>query len=124
MNTQKLPAHLRSGQIAEQTALTFLTSKGLELLEQNYRTKTGEIDIIMRDDDTLVFVEVRYRKSDRFGSGAESVTSAKRKRIINTASQFIAKRKYTAWRCRFDVISASGHLDNGMKLDWIKNAFD
>jgi putative endonuclease len=117
-------AHLRTGQIAEQNALVFLKSRGLELLELNYAFKTGEIDIIMRDQDTLVFVEVRYRRSDRYGSGAESITIAKRRRIINTAKHFLVKKKYTDHRCRFDVISASGPTDEGMKLDWIKNAFD
>jgi putative endonuclease len=116
-------AHLQTGQIAEQNALTFLQSRGLKLLEQNYRFKTGEIDIIMRDQDTLVFVEVRYRKSDRYGSGAESITIAKRRRIINTAKHFLMKKKYSEKPCRFDVISASGPTDDGMKLDWIKNAF-
>ncbi len=117
-------AHLQTGQIAEQNALNFLQSRGLRLLQQNYRFKTGEIDIIMRDQDTLVFVEVRYRKSDRYGSGAESITIAKRRRIINTAKHFLMKKKYTEQPCRFDVISASGPTDDGMKLDWIKNAFD
>ncbi|MDK1023312.1 MAG: YraN family protein [Gammaproteobacteria bacterium] len=124
MGSEDTPAHLHVGQVAEQTALAFLKSKGLELLEQNYRYKTGEIDIIMRDRDTLVFVEVRYRKSNRYGSGAETVTFSKRKRIIKTANHFLVKKKYTDKRCRFDVISASGQTDVGMKLDWIKNAFD
>jgi len=117
-------AHLQTGQIAEQTALAFLQSRGLELVEQNYSFKTGEIDIIMRDQDTLVFVEVRYRKSNRYGSGAESITIAKRRRIINTAKHYLMKKKYTDQRCRFDVISASGQTNNGMKLDWIKSAFE
>jgi putative endonuclease len=117
-------AHLQTGQIAEQNALGFLQSRGLELVEQNYRSKTGEIDIIMRDQDTLVFVEVRYRKTDRYGSGAESVTAAKRRRIINTAKHFLMKKKYSDRPCRFDVISASGPANACMKLDWIKNAFE
>lgn len=124
MATGDTPAHLLAGQVAEQTALAFLTSRGLKLLAQNYRTKTGEIDIIMLDSDTLVFVEVRYRKSNRYGSGAESVTLAKRRRIINTARHFLMKKKYGDMRCRFDVISASGQPDDGMKLDWVQNAFD
>lgn len=124
MGSEDTPAHLLIGQIAEQTALAFLKSKGLELLVQNYRFKTGEIDIIMRDQDTLVFVEVRYRKSNRHGSGAESVTFSKRKRIINTAKHYLLTKKYTDKLCRFDVISASGQTHDGMKLDWIKNAFD
>jgi len=124
MATGDAPAHLIAGQIAEKTALAFLKSKGLELLTQNYRSKTGEIDIIMRDQDTLVFVEVRYRKSNRYGSGAESITMAKRRRIINTAKHFLMRRKYSDQRCRFDVISACGSTNDGMKLDWIRNAFD
>jgi putative endonuclease len=124
MSTGNTPAHLLTGQVAEQTALAFLRSRGLKLLAQNYRSKTGEIDIIMRDRDILVFIEVRYRKNTRYGSGAESITISKRRRIKNTAKYFLMKENYADERCRFDVISASGPTDEGMKLDWIQNAFD
>ena len=124
MSTKTTAPHLQKGQLAEQSALAFLESKGLKLIERNYSYKTGEIDLIMLDNIVLVFVEVRYRNSDRFGTGADSITRAKRQRIINTAKHFLQRRKSLDELCRFDVISASRDSANGMKLNWIKHAFD
>lgn len=118
------PAHLRAGQLAEENAEKLLESNGLKLLARNFRAKTGEIDLIMRDEHTIVFVEVRYRQSNQYGSGAESITFHKRQRIINTASIYLAYEKLGEEKCRFDVISASGPTNDGMMLDWIKNAFE
>ncbi len=106
------------GQKAEADAWQFLASKGYELVEKNYRFRGGEIDLIVRDDSTLIFVEVRFRQNSLHGSGAETVTSAKRKRIIRTAAYFLQSNPDESNRdYRFDVISMSP------SIDWIENAF-
>lgn len=107
-----------TGHQAEETALEHLSEQGLELLERNFRCKMGEIDLIMRHDDTLIFVEVRYRNDTTRGTGAESITRAKIRRIIKTAEYFLLVHpEYHDIDCRFDVVS----LDDS--IDWIQNAF-
>lgn len=122
---------LGTGKQAETVALNHLRQNGLKLIERNYRCRLGEIDLIMNEGDVLVFIEVRYRKSDRFGSGAESVDYQKRRRLILTARHFLAShRSYGNHGCRFDVISAApsanqtGHPENsGMRIEWFRDAF-
>jgi putative endonuclease len=116
--------HLATGIKAEQTALAYLESQGLRLIEKNFRSPYGEIDLILRDGEVLVFVEVRYRETDRFGNGAESITLAKRNRIIRTAKHFMAKRKLEDSLCRIDVVAASDAGNSGMQINWIKDAFE
>ena len=82
-----------------------------------------EIDLIMQDDNVLVFIEVRYRKSDYFGSGAETVDSRKQKKLILSAKHYLSKQSKHDQACRFDVISLSGSLQTG-RIEWIPNAFD
>lgn len=106
------------GQSAEADAWQFLASKGYELVEKNFSCRSGEIDLIIRDDKTLIFVEVRFRQNSLYGSGAETVTSAKRRRIIRTAGYFLQAKPDDGDRdFRFDVISMSP------TIDWIQNAF-
>ena len=108
-----------SGAQAEALACAHLERAGLRLVTRNYRCPPGEIDLIMRDGDTLVFVEVRYRKTDRFGSAAESVTAVKRGRLEAAASHYLAAT--TARNpCRFDVVTLSGRPP---RLDWLRDAF-
>ncbi len=111
-------AHLLRGESAEQQAHSFLIKQGLRPVSRNFRCKQGELDLIMTDKQTLVIVEVRFRKTDRYGSAAESVTPAKQSRII-AATQFYLSTQKTDWPIRFDVIAMSG---NG-SINWIKNAF-
>ncbi len=111
-------AHLLRGENAEQQAHDFLVKQGLKPVSRNFRCKQGELDLIMTDKQTLVIVEVRFRKSDRFGSAAESVTPAKQSRII-AATQFYLSTQKTDWPIRFDVIAMSGKDS----INWIKNAF-
>ena len=108
----------------EQVAESFLNKRGLKTLERNYQARCGEIDLIMRDGNTLVFTEVRYRKYDRHGSGADSVTRTKQQRIIRAAQRFLQYHPNDSYRpCRFDVISIG--TENGRTLlNWIRNAFD
>jgi len=106
------------GQQAEADAWRFLAAKGYELVEQNFSFRGGEIDLIVRNKSTLVFVEVRFRQNASHGSGAETVTSAKRRRIIRTAQFYLQKNPDRSNRdFRFDVISMSPDID------WVENAF-
>ncbi len=102
----------------ERVAAFYLLLKGYRILGFNYRTRFGEIDIICRDGETIVFVEVKYRKSERFGSAEEFVTEKKIERIIKTARQFISEKRLEG-TFRFDVVAI-----NGFKIKHIKNAFE
>jgi putative endonuclease len=108
------------GSDAEQLAASYLQRRQLILIEQNYRCRFGEIDLIMRENATLVFVEVRMRSSDVFGGASASITAAKQKKLLRTARHYIAGAKAEP-ACRFDVVLLSG--TNGRDVEWIKNAF-
>lgn len=109
------------GNKAEDQACAYLLSKGLKLIVRNFSTKAGEVDLIMQDDDTFVFVEVRYRKNNDFGGAAMSVTPAKQKRIIKAALVYQQKNAPQA-AMRFDVVAIDGVGEN-KKINWIANAF-
>ncbi len=112
------------GRQLEEVARTYLESKGLTLVSQNYSCKLGEIDLVMHDGETLVFVEVRGRSNPRFGSPAETVTGAKQARLIRTAQVFLlAHPKFTEWPCRFDVL-ALATAGREPRARWIQDAFD
>jgi putative endonuclease len=102
----------------EEFALRYLQRRGLRLVTRNYRCRQGEIDLVMRDGDCLAFVEVRYRKSQGFGSPAESVTRTKQQRIILAARHYLQHHP-TALDCRFDVLALTG----AEQIEWLKNAF-
>jgi len=102
--------------------MEYLEGKGLTLLARNYHCRRGEIDIIMQDGNFLVFIEVRYRKNDHFGSAAESVTRQKQQRLLTTADYYLQNEKQNADNaCRFDVITLSGQ--QYPQIEWIKDAF-
>lgn len=107
------------GQSAELRAETYLKTHGLKLLTRNWRCRFGEIDLIMQDASTLVFIEVRLRSRSDFGGAAASVTPAKQKKLLAAARQYLASLK-TLPLCRFDVVALSGEAPP----EWIKNAFD
>ncbi|HXZ97174.1 MAG TPA: YraN family protein [Burkholderiales bacterium] len=108
------------GLAAERVAATFLQSHGLELLEANYRCRFGEIDLVLRDGDTLVFAEVRLRTSANFGGAAASITAKKREKLVKAARHYLASSRDTP-RCRFDAVLLSGMRERD--IQWIKNAF-
>lgn len=113
----------QSGAKWEKTAETFLLDHGLRLLERNFSSRFGEIDLVMQDDETIVFVEVKYRKLNRHGSAAEAVTFHKQKRISRTAGWYLARNPHRANQyCRFDVISID-RSDTHQRINWIENAF-
>ena len=113
------PAHLQKGDNAEQQALSFLQEKGLKLVCSNFRCKTGELDLVMKDGAVLVIVEVRFRKSEQFGGALASITRQKQTRIVATTQHYVIINKLSNCAISFDVVAISG--DN--RLDWIKNAF-
>jgi putative endonuclease len=113
----------KTGQQAEDSACQYLKTQGLSLVERNYRCPRGEIDLIMKDSSTTVFIEVRFRRNIQFGSGAESVDQRKQKKLLATAAHYLQKNpKAARGTCRFDVISLTAN--NGeQQLDWIPDAF-
>jgi putative endonuclease len=112
------------GRTWERLAESFLNDKGLRTIQRNFNSRVGELDLVLRDGSTLVFAEVRYRASDRHGTGAESVSLSKQKRIIRAAQKFLQlKPQHPSTRCRFDVVSI-GRKDGRTLIDWIPNAFE
>lgn len=111
------------GDAAEQLACEYLQSQGLRLLRSKYRQKQGEIDLIMQDQEDIVFVEVRKRQGIDFGNALESITPAKINKLIWTARCYLQETKWLYTKTsRFDVVLL--HPVAGMlKLEWIKNAF-
>jgi len=118
--SKKLTSRKKSGNDAEQQACKYLQSHGLKLLEKNFTIKAGEVDLIMREGETLVFIEVRYRKNAYFGGAAASVTLKKQQRIIKASLAYQQKHKPQS-SMRFDVVAIEG--DN-RELNWIRSAFD
>lgn len=115
---------ITTGAHFEQRALDFLERAGLKLVERNWRTRFGEIDLVMRDANELVFVEVRYRRNPRFGGGAASVGPAKREKLTRAAQGFLqAHPRLASLPCRFDVIAFDGDADAATS-EWQRAAFD
>lgn len=118
-----MTARQRAGAAAEDHALEYLRRRGLELVERNFRCAFGEIDLIMRDHDELVFVEVRYRRSQAYGGAAASVTASKRARLARAALYFLGGRRGRGDEpMRFDVMALRGDLQQP-RIDWLKAAF-
>ncbi len=125
-----------SGKNAERQAKQYLQSKGLTFIEANFSCRKGEIDLIMRDGEYLVFIEVKYRSNNRYGSPCEMVTLQKQQRIIQAAKHYLHKHHLTeTTMSRFDVVginpqedqvTTSGTLLNRKKstsIQWLKDAF-
>jgi len=111
------------GAAIEAAARDYLLARGLRPLAANARFKAGELDLVMREGDTVVFVEVRYRAHTGFGGGAASVDGRKRRRLVRAALLFLAHHRALADApCRFDVVEASGDPDVPA-LTWLRDAF-
>ncbi len=106
------------GRIGEKIAVKYLENNGFQIIEKNYKSSFGEIDIIAKDGKYIVFIEVKLRNSVRYGFPRESVNKAKQKNIIKTAVDFISKKCLTNIDFRFDVIEV---LEN--RVEHIENAF-
>ena len=109
-----------AGLEAEKLAATFLQSQGLKLVTQNYHCRFGEIDLIMQDASTLVFIEVRLRSNAKFGSAGASITPQKQQKLIATAQHYLQQHGERA--CRFDAIL----MDKAdlQQIEWVRNAFE
>ena len=117
------PSH--TGQAAENQALEYLQGHGLKLIARNWRCKGGELDLVMLDADTVVFVEVRYRLHAAFGGALASIDGRKQKRLVHAASLFLLKEpQWGNHPCRFDVVALQGSHHAGKPLQWLKNAFE
>lgn len=106
------------GYEAEENALSFLTGKGLVLVDRNFRCRFGEIDLIMREGETLVFVEVRKRKNRVFGGALASVSAEKQKKLARTANVYLLGCRHVPL-CRFDVVAFDGD-----GCQWLKNVIE
>ena len=108
----------------EDVALDHLTRAGLTLVARNYSCRYGEIDLVMRDRDIVVFVEVRYRRGAGFGGGIDSVDAAKRAKLVRAAEVFLIDHPRLAGAaCRFDVLAIGG-AEDAPSMDWRRNAFE
>lgn len=122
-STESRRATYARGRRAELAAIDYLQQQDLELLHHNYRAPCGEIDIVMRDKQTLVFIEVRYRARETFCHAVETVGSIKQQRIRATAQHYLQQhRDYRNLDCRFDVILLRGP-EQSPACDWLVNAF-
>ena len=102
----------------EERAAEYLIAQNYQILERNYRIRSGEIDIIARDGTVLVFIEVKYRKNDESGNPLEAVDIRKQRKIIKVERYYLYQKKYGDVPCRFDVIGICGsHIEH------IKDAF-
>lgn len=112
-----------SGNKGEKIAINYLTSLGYKIIKQNFHFgKVGEIDIICKDVDTLVFVEVKFRKSDSYGSAIEGVTKSKINSLKKVAEGYLYVNKLSNVECRFDFVGID--LKNGKEeITYLKNAF-
>ncbi|MGI4716853.1 MAG: YraN family protein [Janthinobacterium lividum] len=114
----RLSLRQAQGRQWEQAALLYLRRRGLRQVEENFRCKGGEIDLIMQDGDTLVFVEVRQRADMAHGGAAASITPAKIRRLVRAAQVYLLRFPVTP-PCRFDVVAIDGE-----QVAWLKNAIE
>lgn len=107
----------------EEAAAAWARAKGWRILHRNYRCRLGEIDLVARDGDTVVFVEVKARASLRFGLPAEAVDARKRARLVRVARHFLAVHGLEDAPCRFDVAEVLAGAGGAEALAWIRDAF-
>jgi putative endonuclease len=112
------------GEFWENAALAYLRKAGLKPIARNFHCRCGEIDLILRDGDTLVFAEVRYRQDDAQGGGAVSVGAAKQRKLVRAAQFFLqAHAQFSDLPCRFDVLGCAG-TPQAPLFEWMRNAFE
>jgi len=109
-----------AGLEAEKLAATFLINHGLKLVTQNYHCRYGEIDLIMKDANNLVFVDVRLRSNSAFGSAGASITPQKQQKLIATAQHYLQQHGDTACRS-YAILFSNNQLQN---IEWVRNAFE
>lgn len=116
------PTRKALGDQAEGVAARYLTSQGVQVLAKNVYNRGGEIDLIGRDQDTLVFFEVRYRGSGSLAGAAESITSGKQKRLLNAVKFYLHRHRLWEADCRIDVVAIAPGESKKYRIQWIKNA--
>lgn len=116
-------ARPRRGERWERHAEALLLAQGMRTITRNHTCRGGEIDLVMQADDTLVFVEVRYRRGARFGSALESIDGRKQQRLVRAAEDFLMLHpQFANLACRFDVMAMYGDAERPV-CDWIAGAF-
>jgi len=114
----------RKGNAAEQLACEFLQQQGLKLITRNYRCRFGEIDLILRHQQTIVFVEVRYRKANSLVNGAQSINAAKQIKLLRSASCYLQQQHLAdTTPARIDVVAVT-EQNQQYQFDWIQNAIE
>jgi putative endonuclease len=112
------------GNTAERYAQRYLEERGLSLIDSRFLTKGGEIDLIMLDNRTLVFIEVRYRKNDDYGNAEETVTTRKKNKIVFAAKCFLSRNPaWYKYDIRFDVVGIT-RKSGKIETNWIEHAFE
>ncbi len=120
---EKKDAHLKAGKLGEKLAVDYLKNKGYRIVETNYRCGLGEIDIVATEKKTLVFVEVKARKADRFGSPQAAVTAIKQRKLSLLAQWYLQEKKLGTCPARFDVVAIRLNSDKPA-IELIRNAFE
>jgi len=116
--------HLQRGAWAERLAASYLEQQGCEIIERNFRSRYGELDLVALQKTELVIVEVRYRRSIHYGRPEETVNESKQRKVVIATEYFLKRHaKYTEWPIRFDVLAISGEQAKP-EIMWINNAFD
>ncbi len=112
------------GRQGEELAAAYLTAGGYTIIGRNFTSRYGEIDLICRDGDTLVFVEVKMRRSSRFGTAAEAISRPKQRRLVNAAQDYLQKTGDSRSPVRFDVVTIEGGRGDSPAISLIKNAIE
>jgi len=119
-----MPGSSSRGAQFEDYARDYLAEQGLSLLQQNFHCRFGEIDLIMRDQETICFIEVKFRKSLRFGGAASTISISKQRKIVKTALFYISRDRHLANQAlRFDAFLIQQQADTSNQVNWIKGAF-
>ncbi len=113
-----------TGRRGEEIAADHLRERGYRIVASNYTTRRGEIDLVAEKSGEIVFVEVRFRRSEAHGTPAESVDYRKRRKLIRTALDYLSKHRLGDHPCRFDLIALTAGTDGSTDLLHIENAFD
>jgi len=114
----------QTGKLTEKLAADYLVLQNLTLIEQNFHSKYGEIDIIMKEAETYLFIEVKYRKNNNYGGGLMAVSYKKQEKIRLCAKFYLQQKQLNEYNtpCRFDIVILEGDIQKP-KINWLKNAF-
>ncbi len=118
--TQK---RLHFGREGESAAIAFLKKKGYRILEKNFRSKVGEIDIIAEQAGVIVFIEVKARSDHKFGHPFDALTPIKQKKIVQTAQSFLVRKRIADKPMRFDVVALTSDPSDSWEIELLENAF-